>query len=195
MSRNPVLPVRMWRLQPWNTNPLMRGSDRFEGTIRLLVVGLMLAMVPVAGAAGTARYSTSVDQIRVENTLKAQVSATVVAKPARVPSGNPYAADRFEAPVQWTRDNVSGAATVTVPESTAPGAAVQVWLRPDGKTTTAPKQRSAAVSDGVTTGLGILLLSWLGGLALAWSIGWALDIRRNSRWEAGWRQISRPVGT
>lgn len=184
----------MWRLRPWNANPLMRGSDRFEGAIRLLVVALMLVMVPVSGAVGTARYTAAAEQIRSEHAEKVPVTAVVVAAPFQAMVYAPSHRDLFEAPVQWKRDGRTVTVVVAVPETTAIGAEVWVWLGPDGKPTDPPKQTPAAMITGIGTGLRLLLITWSGGLALVWVAGCVLGSRRRAQWASEWRRIGRPIG-
>ncbi|MRH92611.1 hypothetical protein GFY24_35205 [Nocardia sp. SYP-A9097] len=173
----------------------MRSSDRIEGTLRLLVIVIMLAMVPVAGAFGTARYTGALEQIRSENAAKTQVSATVLDKPVAAGNSGPYRAADLEAPVRWTRDGDSGQATVTVPDTAAIGSTLPVWLGRDGKPTTAPRPPAAAVSSGIGAAVAILLLSSLCGLAVVCSVDLALGARRHAQWDSEWRGISRPIGT
>ncbi|MFD6463900.1 hypothetical protein ACFWFG_38600, partial [Streptomyces roseolus] len=56
MPKQPRPAARMWQLRPWNSNPLMRGSDRCETLVRMLAALAVLVAVPLAGAAGTASY-------------------------------------------------------------------------------------------------------------------------------------------
>lgn len=195
MQHNPVLPVRMWRLRPWSANPLMRGSDRFENALRLVVIAVMLVMVSVAGAAGTARYTEAVEQIRAEDSAKVQIPATVIAEPSAATTQARFRSDDFQAPVKWTYRGESGSATVDVDRTAAVGSQVRVWLGPDGKPTASPRPASAAVSSGINTGVVILLGAWLGGLALVWTINRLLAVGRNAQWDSEWRRISRPIGT
>lgn len=195
MSRNSALFVRSWRMRPWNTNPLMRGSDRLEGALRLLVIGVMLAMVSIAGAVGTAGYSDAVERIRSENAAKVAVSATVLAEPVEAASNGPYRKPDFQAPVRWSRNGESGSATVTVSENAALGSEVRIWLGPEGKPVDPPQPPSVAVSAGIGAGLAVLMLTWIGGLLLVWSVNRLLAQRRAAQWDAEWRSISRPIGT
>lgn len=55
LSAYPSLSIRIWRARPWNANPLMRVTDRFESLIRVLAVVVILVAVPTAAAAGGPR--------------------------------------------------------------------------------------------------------------------------------------------
>lgn len=195
MSRNPILPVRMWRLGPWNANPLMRGSDRIAGVLRVLLIAVMLVMVPVAGAVGTARYTAATERIRSENAAKVEVTATLLAKPTAAPTHSTYRKADLEAPVQWSRNGQTGTATVTVADTANIGDQMRVWLGPQGTPTDPPQPPAAAVSAGIGAGVAVLLLAWLTGFAVTWTVDWLLEIRRNAQWDSEWRRIGRPIGT
>ncbi|WP_330252978.1 hypothetical protein OG874_44270 [Nocardia sp. NBC_00565] len=191
-----TLPVRMWRVQPWNPSPLMRVSDRVQGLVRILVVLVLLLGVPAAAASGTAAYSSAAEQIRAENATKTAVSATVIGTPVRmqVADRNGTTAEHYQAAVTWDRDGKSGRATIVVPDTAQAGAAVPLWLGPDGQPTAAPQRSSAAAIRGIGVGATVLIEIWVGAAAVLWSTGWVLDHRRHARWDREWRQISHPTG-
>lgn len=61
----------------------MRPSDRFESSLWLLVMVMLLVAIPVAGAIGTSSYSAVGERIRAERSLLTAVTATVRESPAR----------------------------------------------------------------------------------------------------------------
>ncbi|MEV6325286.1 hypothetical protein AB0M45_29505 [Nocardia sp. NPDC051787] len=197
MSEFPLLPVRLWRLCPWHTNPLIRASDRIQALAGMFAIAVALLAVPLAGAAGTAGYTDAMARIRVENAAKAEAMATVTAKPKRTVIAtrqHGLTNERYEAAVRWNHDGKSGTAVVEVPSGSALGAEVPIWLGPDGQPTTAPKRSDAAVGEGISTGLALLAGSWGGALLLAWGVGKLLDARRAASWDREWRRIGRPLG-
>ncbi|MFX0573678.1 hypothetical protein [Nocardia nepalensis] len=193
-----TLPVRIWRMQPWNPSPLMRGSDRVQGIVRILAVLVLLIAVPIAAAAGTAAYGTAAARIRAENASKIAVTATITGSPARVAAPvvdrNGSMVDHFQAQVSWTRDGKSATAIVGVPDNAQPGQPAPIWLGPDGLPTTAPQRSSTAAVHGVGVGAAVLLEIWLGVAALLCATAWALDHHRHTRWDREWRQLAHPTG-
>ncbi|WP_067537108.1 hypothetical protein [Nocardia crassostreae] len=104
MSRNPEPGLRLWRLRPWNSSPLMRGSDRWQATCRLLMIALALLAVPIAGVAGTAAYTNSVARIEADNAVKSPVMAEVVSEPRSTAPAARLTRPRYEALVRWARE-------------------------------------------------------------------------------------------
>jgi hypothetical protein len=187
----------MWQLRPWNSNPLMRGSDRCETVVRMLAATAVMVAVPLAGAAGTASYSTATARINAENASKVAVTATVTqdARQLTIPVNRTVAsASVYTAPVRWTWRDRSGTATVEVPAGSGPGDQVRVWLGPDGNPAAAPTPSSAAATEGIGSGLTMLSGIWGGALAASWGTTWLLSSRRAARWEQEWRAIDHRIG-
>lgn len=195
MSSNPAFTQRLWRLRPWNTNPLMRVSDRWESVIRTLIVVALLFMVPVAGAIGTTTYTSSAERIKLDNAAKVRVSATVLTDATQVKSTGPYHDSGYQATARWARGGAESTGTVAVEANTKPGAAVPVWLGPDGKATFAPVNPGTAVFDGVGVALMVVLLSGTTAILLLWAIELVLSGVHDLQWESEWRRIARPIGT
>lgn len=196
VSMRPILAGRLWRVRPWNPNPLMRASDRVEVVLRALAVVVAVAAVPVAGAVGTVSYTGAVTRIAAQDVGKTQVSATETADATRVPDGDKYGAyqDRYQAAVHWTFDGHAQTATVEVPGPQAAGARVSLWIGKDGQPVLAPARPGAAAAEGVGTGLAVLVETWCAAAASVWFTSTVLDSRRHSRWEREWRGINRPIG-
>ncbi|NNH69332.1 hypothetical protein HLB23_05505 [Nocardia uniformis] len=195
MSDSTALPLRLWRVQPLSANPLMRTSDRFEAVIRVLAIALAMLAVPLAGAAGTAAYTSSAERIRTDNSAKTVVTATVTGDPERkIRAEHNGTEEWFEAPVRWSLEGRSAMANVSVPGSTAAGDAVPVWIGPDGTPTGAPQSPGAAAAHGIARGLLVLLAIWGGSVAVVVFVDLLLSGRRNARWESEWRSLNRPLG-
>ncbi|WP_458685609.1 Rv1733c family protein [Nocardia tengchongensis] len=195
MSHNSSLAWRVWRLRPWNSNPLMRASDRWEALLRLLAVALMLLAVPVAAAVGTATYSSSAERISVENAAKTEVQATVLTEPKQTVAAGPAQAAHFEARIQWKRGGDLGTGTIEVRRDTKVGATVQAWLGPDGLPGDPPQKPGSAVTNGIGTGVALLVGVGFVLLALLWCAGRALERLHAVRWESELRGLGRPIGT
>ncbi|MEV2226106.1 hypothetical protein AB0E01_40510 [Nocardia vinacea] len=197
MSEYPSLWVGVWWARPWNTNPLMRGSDRFEALVRMLAAVAILVAVPVAAAAGTADYVAAAARISSDNAAKIVVAGTITGDPKPVvvvAARGEVTGDHAEAPVRWNQDGRSGTATVDVPAGTSRGDEVPVWLAPDGSTTSPPKRSDAAAGQGVGAALTVLIEMWGATLALVVVLAWALDVRRRARWAREWQQIGQQFG-
>ncbi|MFC9896436.1 hypothetical protein ACFVMC_22340 [Nocardia sp. NPDC127579] len=197
MLNQPRPVTRMWRLRPWNTNPLMRASDRCEILVRIVAVLLVLLAVPVAGAAGTASYDNAATRIAAENATKMAAPAIVVESPAPLPaplnrSGDSL--DLYTAPVRWTWQDRPGTGTVEVPGTAAPGDEVRVWLGPDGNPVPAPLPSSSAATAGIGTALTMLCALWGAALALVCGTAWLLGARRGATWAREWRAIDHRIG-
>ncbi|MEV6276259.1 hypothetical protein [Nocardia sp. NPDC051832] len=189
--------ARVWQLRPWNTNPLMRASDRWEALTWVLATIAVLVAVPLAGAAGTAHYSAAAARISAENATKVSVVATITQYPQQVPAPlnrNTATLDVHTAPVRWTWQDRSGEATVTVPGDAIPGHEVRLWLGPDGNPAPGPTPSSAAATSGIGAGLTVLAAIWACALAFVCGIAWLLSTRRAATWEREWREIDHRIG-
>ncbi|MGW4093518.1 Rv1733c family protein [Nocardia sp. NPDC004750] len=197
MPRYPSRTVRLWRWRPWNGNPLMRTSDRWEALVRLFAAMAVLIAVPLAVVVGTDGSTKAAERIRVENSAKVAVTATVVRAPEPVltVAGQDDARARFQAPVRWSREGREGSATVPVPGAAEPGSHVTVWFDSAGKTTAPPRPYSDALWAGVALGAVIFVGICFGAMVLALSTGRLLDRIRGARLAAEWRRLSGPIGT
>ncbi|WP_433733897.1 Rv1733c family protein [Nocardia sp. CA-129566] len=198
MAQYPSLSVRIWRTRPWNTNPLMRASDRFEALVRMLAVAAMLVAIPIAGAVGTAGYTAAAARIIADNSAKVAVTGTIsgeVKHTAIVSARSEMTESHAEAPVRWNQDGRSGTATIEAPDTATRGDKVTVWLAPDGTPTRPPQRSSVAVGNGIEVGLAVLVEIWGAVLALVALIMWALGARRRAGWEREWRQTGWQTGS
>ncbi|MET8430813.1 MULTISPECIES: Rv1733c family protein [unclassified Nocardia] len=191
----PSLPTRLWRVRPWNRNPLLRVSDRAEVVLRAVAVVVVAAAVPVAGAVGSVSYTGAQDRIAAQDAGKVRVTATETADAVRLPDSDHYAGNqaRYQAPVQWNSDGKTETATVDVPGPQVAGATVTVWIK-NGQPTQAPARPGAAAAEGIGTGLAVLVETWCAAAATVWFTGTVFDARRYARWEREWRGINRPIG-
>ncbi|MBF6239298.1 hypothetical protein IU474_19820 [Nocardia otitidiscaviarum] len=189
------LPVRLWRVQPWNPNPLMRASDRWEALIWLVAVLAALVAVPLAGAIGTTAYTGAAARIAAEDAGKTRVTATVVGMPDDVTgAGGGVRVERFPATVRWDADGRTGEADVNLSTPAVAGADAEVWLGVDGTPTAPPAKPGSAAAEGVGTGLAILVETWCAAAALVWVTHAALTARRNARWDQEWRTMNHSIG-
>ncbi|RDI68274.1 Rv1733c family protein [Nocardia pseudobrasiliensis] len=181
----------LWRAQPWDRNPLMRSSDRFEGIVRVAAVLIIMAAVPIAGAVGTAGYTASAEHIRQDNAGKTAIRATVVADPEkRTGSGT----TRFDAAVSWDQARGAGRATVAVSSATKRGDGVTVWLGPDGRPVEPPVAPGVAVTNAIAMGLGLLAGVCLAAAGVVEAVQWGCRRRHSAEWAREWQLIARPIG-
>ncbi|WP_062992224.1 Rv1733c family protein [Nocardia anaemiae] len=193
MSDSVTIPLQGWRtrlfgvwwLRPWNSNPLMRSSDRVEAAVRIIAVVAVLVAVPVAGALGTEAYTADVARIHTEQATKSVVNAVITDEPQRTSEHG------VEARVQWQQNERIDTATVPVPRQAQPGDRVAVWLGPDGAPTTRPRQADAAPITGIGVGVIVLVGTGFVGLCLVRGTQWLLDRRRGTRWDREW--VSRTI--
>ncbi|MEV4128615.1 hypothetical protein [Nocardia sp. NPDC049707] len=196
MSEYPSLPTRLWQRRPWRTSSLMRVSDRVEVLVWLFAIIVMLIAVPIAGAAGTAGYTAAASRIRVENAAKAAVPATITTPPERIVSVDAYGTttERFDATVRWDQNGRTGTTTTEVPDKSAPGNVVRVWLDGNGKVTAPPVRTINAADSGIGIGMTVLAAIWSGAILLGYGTGQLLRVCHYKALDREWRGMSRPVG-
>ncbi|MFI6871773.1 hypothetical protein [Nocardia sp. NPDC050406] len=193
MSAN--LPLRLWRVQPWNPNPLMRASDRWESLVWLLAVLAALVAIPIAGAVGTASYTGAAARIAAADADKTRVTATVTGAPETVVSAhNGVRLERFPATVRFEHDGRTETVDVDLATPAVAGSTTQLWITADGKPTTPPARAGTAAAEGVGTGLAILVETWCAAAALVWITHALLTSRRNAKWDREWRGMNSHIG-
>jgi hypothetical protein len=173
-------------------NPLRRGADRAEMAVRLAVLVLVVAAVPVAGIV-TGRWADhlALHQARVQAAADHPVPAVVLQDSPGTGIGDPYSV----AEVNWVRarwtapDGSVQTGDVLAPAGVGTGTTVTTWVDASGDVTDPPPAHNAVIGDVVTavtlTCLG-LLFALMGAQSLACR---ALDRRRLADWEAEWRAI------
>ncbi|MBH0777776.1 Rv1733c family protein [Nocardia bovistercoris] len=169
-----------WRARPWNPNPLMRGSRRWESAALILAVLACLLSVPVAAALGTAAYSAEASAIRAERASVSVVDGLIVDEPRRV------AGDERRATVRWGDGDPTRTAVVPVGRVRAKGDRLDVWLDADGVPTDAPRGPEAAPMTGIAVAVIVIAMTVGSGfLAVEGTRQWCR--RRDARrWEREW---------
>jgi len=71
-------PIRWWRLRPWNRNHLMRRTDRYEALLILAATIVVLLLIPVAAAVGTATHTRLEHQTQALRASIQQVPAVLL---------------------------------------------------------------------------------------------------------------------
>jgi hypothetical protein len=193
MSRAGTSPARRTRCARWlglDHNPLRRRADRLEVTLRLLILILILAGVPLAsGCVGLAIDHTVIRQSQAERAADHQVRAALTqAAPAH---GSPDLYSGVQTawvPARWVAANGTiHFGQVLAPAGSAKGSTVAIWISAAGTATDPPTTRGDIVSDVfvASTSTGLLLIVALVGLRVLGQ--YALDRRRMRAWDAEWR--------
>ncbi|MBF6176637.1 Rv1733c family protein [Nocardia blacklockiae] len=191
----PSKALRWWRTAPWSRSPLLRLSDRIEGVVRLLVIVVVLAAVPVCGAIGTAAYTGAQAEIRAENATKTQVTAVLTEPPTHVTSVVDDATDgRYEAVVRWNEGGYAGEASTDVERTARPADHVTLWLGPGGRPTTPPVPVGVAAWRGTGLALGFMVQIVVCAMAAVRVTTWLVRRRHEARWAREWRTVGRPIG-
>ncbi|WP_160098506.1 Rv1733c family protein, partial [Rhodococcus sp. T7] len=119
-------PTRWWQLRPWNHNHLMRASDRVEATLLLLTATVVLLLIPVAAAYGTATHTRLEQQTHTLRASIRQVPAVLLEDTYLAPDTPGHAirsaGTQNTARARWTTPH--GERTGAVPTDT-PGKAGQ----------------------------------------------------------------------
>ncbi len=134
MIGEPTLVSRMWRLGPWSGNRLMRGSYRLESSVFLPVVALVLILVPLAAAFGTATHTRLDDQSRADRENRHQIAAVLLEDATvNLADTTPATGATGQAPARWAVDGTTRTGQVlTAPEAKA-GHTISIWIDPAGK--------------------------------------------------------------
>ncbi|WP_425295071.1 Rv1733c family protein [Nocardia cyriacigeorgica] len=188
MSGHPSAPIRIWRMRPWNTNPLMHAHMRFETLAVALLLLASIIAVPIAGAVGTAAYSGMRTRILTDNATKILASVTIADDPVHLKSER-----RFQATVRWYQDGQDNTLIAPVPHTAERGQQVTVWIGADGTPVDPPRQTSDAVLDGLGAGIAVLCGTWFTATLLIWCGRLLGDHRRRTAWAAEWQQLNHPT--
>src|ERR1700712_4538723 len=185
--------VRMFTI---GSGPLKRRLDRVEFLLRLALVGLLLASVPLgliaAGITSANGRKLAASQLAVQHQVTGELLAD--AGPAEQgPAGTNDAGGSLEpqhVPVGWTDpDGTFRKALVPAPAGKAAGSSIRVWLDRSGSPVSAPLSatdiRVETASVGMTTAMGTGLLAILGYLLVLW----ALRARRRGQGGEDWATI------
>ncbi|MBJ8346974.1 hypothetical protein [Antrihabitans sp. YC2-6] len=186
--------ARLWQLGPWNTNKLMRTSERVYTTAVLIAVVVLAVAVPICATIGTNSYSNKRDSILADRATKHEVWASVVdavksTGPSNLRSGA-TASDMTKVEVEWTVGGRVVRATQRINGHVETGDQVAVWTNDAGERVDPPLPTSAAASFGIWSA--ITSFSVIAATLIA-SIGgfrWALDTRNSRRWTHEWADWS-----
>ncbi|MGV9861755.1 Rv1733c family protein [Rhodococcus koreensis] len=189
-------PIRWWRLCPWSRNHLMRFSDRVEATLMLLTATVVLLLIPVAAAFGTATHTQLEHQAHTLRAGVHLVPAVLLADTYLAPDSPEYAirpvGSQNTARARWSTPG--GERTGAVPTDT-PGKAGQtitISVDADGNLTgPIPDSRENTVV-AFTAAFGLWALT-AGTVLLTAALAHTLFHRnRLRRWAHEWKQFDTP---
>ncbi|EID81759.1 hypothetical protein W59_01274 [Rhodococcus opacus RKJ300 = JCM 13270] len=189
-------PIRWWRLRPWSRNQLMRASDRFEAMIVLLTAAVVLLLIPVAAAFGTATHTRLEHQTEALRAGMHQVPAVLLEDTYLAPETPEYAirpvGTQNTARARWATPH--GERTGAVPTDTPAkaGQTVTISVDADGNLTgPIPDSRENDVV-AVTAACGVWALT-AGTVLLIAALAHRLFHRnRLRRWAHEWKQFDTP---
>ena len=183
---------RLARLARWlgiDRNPLRRGTDRVEATLRLVMILLMVAAVPAAVAAGRWADHYALHRAQVQRAVNHQVTAVLLedAPVSGVP--DPYTSVRTAwVPARWQPPGQPPrTGEVLALAGARKGSTVRTWIDPSGAITDPPVDHRVVVGDVWLAVMATCLVSWVLLLVAGVLVRRVLDRRRLRAWEAEWR--------
>ena len=188
-------PARWTRCARWlglDHNKLRRPADRLETALRLIILALVLAGVPLASIGmGRAVDQVGIRQAQAEQAADHQVQAVLTQAAPAHGSPDPYTGEQTAwVPARWVAANGTiHYGPVLTAAGAGQGSAVAIWTNASGAATDPPDTHGDTVSNVfvVSTSTALLLLVALAGLqALGRCL---LDRRRIRAWDAEWRAI------
>ena len=170
-------------------NPLRRGTDRVEATLRLVMILLMVAAVPAAVAAGRWADHYALHRAQVQRAVNHQVTAVLLedAPVSGVP--DPYTSVRTAwVPARWQPPGQPPrTGEVLALAGARKGSTVRTWIDPSGAITDPPVDHRVVVGDVWLAVMATCLVSWVLLLVAGVLVRRVLDRRRLRAWEAEWR--------
>ncbi|MFE7423170.1 hypothetical protein [Rhodococcus sp. NPDC057529] len=191
-------PIRWWRLRPWSRNHLMRPSDRVEAILVLLAAVLVLLLIPVAAAFGTATHTRLEQQTQTLRAGAHQVPAVLLEDTYPAPDIPEYAirpvGTQNTALARWTTPH--GERTGAVPTDTPAkaGQTITISVDADGHLTGPIPDSRENTALAVTAACGLWALT-AGAVLLCAALAHFLFHRnRLRRWAQEWTQFDTPPG-
>jgi hypothetical protein len=157
----------------------MRPSDRLQSCLHLALVGLLIAMLPLAVLLGVAVHQRVLAESRVGgHPVSATVDADVL--PLR------YRANALAVPAHWTVDGTEHSALVPVAGKVTKGESIALRVDEQGNPAPPPLNRSEALPDAIFAALLGLAIADVGLVVLWRSACLSLDRHRRAQWEREW---------
>ncbi|MGW5152483.1 Rv1733c family protein [Rhodococcus koreensis] len=189
-------PIRWWRLGPWSRNHLMRPSDRLEAALVLLTATVVLLLIPVAAAFGTATHTRLEQQTQTLAAAVHQVPAVLLEDTYLAPDTPEYAirpvGTQNTARARWTTPHGDHVAAVPTDTPAKAGQTVTISVDADGNLTGPIPSGPENTALAVTAACGLWTLT-AGAVLLAAALAHRLFHRnRLRRWAHEWTQFDTP---
>ncbi|CAN5462716.1 membrane protein [soil metagenome] len=179
---------RIWLLQAFGRNPLVRNTDRLEAVVTVLAFLVALLVLPVACAVGTAVHETQTTYLADARAQRDQVTATVTADSAAV--DEPYSAGTLT-PVRWTVGFDTHADSVHSQQWVKAGETMDIWIDDRGLLTSPPPDPADPVLAAVLVALTVWAGAATAAAAVVAVVRSQLNRRRYDAWE---REFDRLPG-
>ncbi|WP_041810862.1 Rv1733c family protein [Rhodococcus jostii] len=190
-----TLVARMWRLGPWSGNRLMRGSCRLESSVFLLVVAVVLSLVPLAAAFGTATRTRLDDQSRADRATRQQIAAVLLEDAnVNLADTTPATGATGQAPARWAVAGTTHTGLVQTAPEAKTGQTISIWIDPAGKIVSAPKTGTENAFEAVGAALALWTMGTTICLTMMIGIRWAGTRYRMSQWDREWRNLGKAPG-
>lgn len=189
-------PVRWWRLRPWSRNHLMRRSDRFEAAIVLLATVVVLLLIPVAAAFGTATHTRLEQQTQALRAAVHHVPAVLLEDTYLAPDIPEYsirpAGTQNTARARWTTPHGDHVAAVPTDAPAKAGQTITISVDADGNLSGPIPDSRENIALAVTAACGLWALA-AGAVLLSTALAHRLFTRnRLRRWAQEWTQFDIP---
>lgn len=182
--------TRWVRLLRPHGNPLARGVDRVEGTVRLLAVLAALVLLPVMLVIGSLTHAGMSAKGEWQARTRYEAVATLTEDAARPSARGGGAIEESAVPAEWRLPNGSfRTGQVRAEDGLAAGARVPVWLDGEGRVVPEPLDATDATVAAVT----VTVSGWLTAVVLLalgmFGVRRLLDRRRYRLWEQDWARV------
>jgi hypothetical protein len=164
----------------------VRGSDRLEAVVLVLVFATALIVTPVAGAIGTAVYEVHARLYAEEAQTRRTVAATAMEDSTIIVEEN---VEAFNAHARWHANGVEHFGSVDLAHETKAGDQLDVWVDASGDQVAAPTPTWRAGIDAMLAGAGAWLIAMTGIAGLSVFVRSRLTRRRYSNWEREWEAL------
>ncbi|AQT79278.1 hypothetical protein B1R94_08360 [Mycolicibacterium litorale] len=177
---------RSWFTRLFGRSPLVRSSDRVEALTLLLAVIVVLVAMPVAGAVGTAVYSSRSAVYDAELRSRHPVTATVLQDSDA--TMRPYSVT-FAARGRWRDHGVVHEDTFAWNRAVTAGEQLTIWVDEHGDYAGPPARPHRAAADGISAGAVLWMTVVTLAAAMVALVRFRLDRRRHAQWDQGLRTL------
>jgi hypothetical protein len=177
---------RGWLDRLFGRSPLVRGSDRVEAVVLLLAMVAVLVAVPIAGAVGTAVYSSRSAVYQEQARVRYAVTATVVQD--STVTVRPYSVI-VAVHARWQDHGRTHDGTFGWDRAAKVGEHLPIWVDDKGDYAGPPAPPKRAAADAVAAGT----VMWLAVVAVTGTlialVRFRLDRHRHDGWDRGLRSL------